>query len=205
MAAPFPLVAVEEERVFAQACRVVHELLALVEQVARHPNTALAEEVRHPSKERVVAHHPSMALAEVDLHPNMVLAEQVALHQSKVLGEVQIVAVAQEVPVGHMQAVEDLVEEALVHTLAEVGQEDLAWMVPVEGVLPLVGDPEVPAWMVRVVLAAHKQQEVLVLPLAGDQEALDLHAVGAQDHDLALDRRLGELLLVRRLDLAQSS
>ena len=183
MAAPFLLV-VEEERVFAQACRVVHELLALVEQVARHPNRALAEEVRHRSKEQVVAHHPNRALAEVDLHPNMVLAEQVVLHQSKALGEVQIVAVAQEVPVGHMQAVEDLVvedlvEEALVHTLAEVGQEDLAWMVPVEGVLPLVGDPEVPQWMVRVVLADHKQQEVLVLPLAGDQEALDLHAVGA--------------------------
>ena len=144
MAAPFLLV-VEEERVFAQACRVVHELLALVEQVARHPNRALAEEVRHRSKEQVVAHHPNRALAEVDLHPNMVLAEQVVLHQSKALGEVQIVAVAQEVPVGHMQAVEDLVEEALVHTLAEVGQEDLAWMVPVEGVLPLAGDPEVQA------------------------------------------------------------
>ena len=141
MAAPFPSV-VEEERVFAQACLVVHELRALVEPVV--PNSALAEEVHHPSKEQVVVRHLNMALAEVD-HPKMVLTEQVVLHPSKVLGEVQIVAVAQEVLVVHMQAVEDLVEEALVHTLVEEGQEDHAWMVPVEGVLPLAADSEVHA------------------------------------------------------------
>ena len=217
MAALFPSV-VEEEHVFAQACRVVHEPQAWVEPVAHHPNTELAGEVRRPNTEpeevrlTAVVHHPNKELKEV-------------LPRNRELEEVQMIAVVQEAPVGRTLAVEDLLMEdpredlmeGLVHIVAAVGQEVLAcWMVPVAVavhkqqevvVLPLAGvqgaeDPR--AWLVLV--AAHKQQEVVVLPLVGVQEVLDLHAaVAALDLGLALAHRLGELLLVQHLDFAQSS
>jgi len=160
---PFPSVA-EEERVLPQVCRVVHELRALVEPVAHHPNT---EQAGGQLVEEVQVGPAGHMLAEEDL-----LGEDL-VHTEAVVAQEDLAWMVPVVVAGHKQQV-----EAALRLDAQEVEEVRAWMVlvveaghrqQVVVVLPLVDGWEAQGLHAvassHLVVLEHHRQEELVLVL----------------------------------------